>query len=821
MRACPHPTKQIHTMRHILVSPTCDYGFVPRSVFIRLLLSLLSLFLLSAAIFAQTSPAAAPVPPPDLRVELRSATAPNRFRLGEEIPLEVVISTTTPNRYLEPCALFREANFGSLQCPFFTRWTFSLAPADGWADYTKIFPGPMTFSGPSFAVPRRDLTAEPETFPYRLTDRFRFDRPGHYRLSLELTLGLDDETTQPGAVEHVAPHSVTVTRELDLEIVPADPSWQKQIVRDGEQAYSKPQPPVANSADFERYNQATRALCILGTPEAAAVLVEALAQNRQEARTCLERTRDIPAAIAELQRRLVDPTVAVNTTFFQTLVLLQNFVASQKAQLPLLSQAFMDADRDTLFASLPKKQPDAQIVSLATVLGTPVRANSGKSNGMDLAYDLPFTDSVIAAAAASFERLPVDLQRQLLQEAWPRIQSPLMLPVVRHLAEAGSGPALLRWQELDPNEANNFIRVEIARPQPRFSSYYLRLPDRSLPAQEQQLAANFINASAQSNDQLVHAATLLHRYATRNVLPTVLPVIDDKFLGWSCSIQLPLLAYIIKVAPDEAAPRIEKLLASSNRNQQCTSRTLTTLGAIASGPTLDKIALAEIDAATPNAPDAAHYLEQYGGSDSNYVSMDRTPPLKQKIWEQLKLAHERWVSTGGEKRMQANAGTPQDGELRELVGALTDAYEKAQAWVLTPEDEARLTALLGNETIAGLKCVFHCGGALGIGPGVGEFSIYSNANADWREVQDAREAMEYLHSPERLQYFINQYQCPGMNSLKQKMAQFPPGSTFVFAYNFSREDRAEIVEIANFLWEHGYKTKNIANWPFLPHDPQN
>ena len=298
-------------------------------------------------------------------------------------------------------------------------------------------------------------------------------------------------------------------------------------------------------------------------------------------------------------------------------------------------------------------------------------------------------------------------------------------------------------------------------------------------------------------------------------------MIDDKFLGWSCSIQVPLLAYIVKVAPDEAAPRIEKLLASPHRNQQCTSRTLTTLGALESGPTLDKIALAEIEAGTPNAPDAAHYLEQYGGSSANYVSEDRTPPLKQNIWEHLKLAHDRWVSTGGEKRMQANAGTPEDGALRELVGALTDAYEKAQAWVLTPGDEARLTALLGNETIAGLKCIFHCNGALGVGPGPAELSIYSNANADWHQVQDAREAMEYLDSPERLRYFINQYRCPTMNSLKQKMVQFPRGSTFVFAYNFSREDRAEIVEIANFLWDHGYKTKNIANWPFLPHDPQN
>ena len=49
---------------------------------------------------------------PGLQVPLRSATGSNRFQIGEVIRLEVILSSNTPNRYLEPSALFRESNFG-------------------------------------------------------------------------------------------------------------------------------------------------------------------------------------------------------------------------------------------------------------------------------------------------------------------------------------------------------------------------------------------------------------------------------------------------------------------------------------------------------------------------------------------------------------------------------------------------------------------------------------------------------------------------------------------------------------------------------------
>src|SRR5206468_7974036 len=99
----------------------------------------------------------------------------------------------------------------------------------------------------------------------------------------------------------------------------------------------------------------------------------------------------------------------------------------------------------------------------------------------------PFSTEVIAMTVANFDRLSDATQEALLDTEWDHVRSPLMLPVVRLKAEAGNGAALLRWLELDPAPATVFMREEVVRPVPRFSSLYLRLTEESLPAQEQQI----------------------------------------------------------------------------------------------------------------------------------------------------------------------------------------------------------------------------------------------------------------------------------------------------------------------------------------------
>jgi hypothetical protein len=118
---------------------------------------ILAIAVLSPPLLAQS--------PSGLQVQLRSATGSTRFQIGEVIPLEVVLSSSSPNRYREPCSLFRESNFGFPQCRFFSRWSFTISPDAGWVDLTKEFPsGPATYGGPMFEVPYRDCLSTRRSF---------------------------------------------------------------------------------------------------------------------------------------------------------------------------------------------------------------------------------------------------------------------------------------------------------------------------------------------------------------------------------------------------------------------------------------------------------------------------------------------------------------------------------------------------------------------------------------------------------------------------------------------------------------------------------
>jgi hypothetical protein len=748
--------------------------------------------------------------PSDLQVQLRSATGSNRFQIGEMIPLEVVLSSNAADRYLEPCAIFRESNFGFPQCRYFTRWSFSVAPDSGWVDLYKEFPtGPQTSGGPTFPVPSRDLSSKPVTFTYLLTHRFRFDTSGEYRVQLSISVALDDVVTRsatPSAPAFFA-NDFTLKPEIVLQITPASAEWQAETIRKGYEAYSSPSPRVIDppSPELLQYRQSTQAFCNLGTPDAARALAKLLSQNHPELRYelpgCLEHTVDAAPAIEEMRRLLVDPDVAVSTDFFSVLVTLLSRDDSKKNQLRTAVPEYVNTERDRLFAALSGKHGDAQVQSLLTVLANPSYSKGGTAP-YDVPFQQPFPPLVIAAVVANFERLPEQSQQWVLDQAWNLVRSPRMLPVVHRSAEAGDGQALLRWLELDPAAATAFIRQEIVRSVPRFSSFYLRLPDESLPGQEKQIATNFI---ALTNERdLAHGATLLHRYATREVLPTVLPFIDAQFPNWSCAVKEPVLAYLMKVSPEDAEPRVEQTVKGVGHGRWCTNTIFTELGFLEPSPVLERFAMAEIEANGPLARDATDYLRLYGSAAA-----------KPFVWKQFVRWHEQFVSSGAEKRLHQYPPVYEDYLLNALVNALAEAFTKAQAWVITPDEATSVQQVQGAPAVPS-NCTTNCGASLGLGPGPGSFAIYGGMNERWLRKPSP---MEFLNSSEGHYYLVGQYRCSDIRTLKQKLLQFPQGSSFEFVWGLDSRDRDYLVEISDFLWGHGYKVKNPQKWDFLRPDP--
>jgi hypothetical protein len=728
----------------------------------------------------------------DIRVQLHSATGSNRFQLGEMIPVEVLISSSTPNRYLEPCKMFWEGCFGYPQCRFATRWLFEMTPGTGWTDIG--WHGCSRMSGGSYEVKSSDLTNEPKKYPYMLTSRFRFDTPGNYTVRLSLTVGLDDDTNQfQTRRDHNAVHnSVSTTADLDLEILPAADAWKSTVLEQGIVAWTGKAPAYTKppSPDYLESQRKRDAFCNLGTPEAAIAFADLLSQGIDTGH-CLSINSNKESAKTEMHRLLVDSTVGVRAAFFAEYVRMREETEAKPSSRSAASPRVINEVREALFGSLPKKSPEALIVSLETLVRNPM-AGYWVMRGSP--YDLrqPFTSELIALVAADFDRLSPETQAVLLDREWEHVRSPLMLPVVRRKAEEGDGHALLRWQELEPAAATAFMRSELLRPAPRFSSLYIRLPDVSLRSQEQQIATRFVELS--SAQALIVQATLLHRYATPATLPTVLPFIDQHLAEWTCDVQVPVLAYLLKVSPNDAGTRLSQLLPAVRPPYCPRGEFLSDIGFMQASPVLDAIAQKQIEDDTGLADDAAMYLRRYGSA-----------AMKPMIWAQLSRWHKKYAESGAEFRVKEGKAKQEDYPLSNLDTRLRDAYVNAHGWTLSPDDLDHFSQLFGLEQAHELACTFSCGSQLSVGPGPGNYYVYGRVNDP---IYPPDNRIDYLMPTEPYQYQINQYGCRNLKSLEEKLLQFPAGSKFSFADTGSGQDAGDWASISLFLRRHGYLTGN-------------
>jgi hypothetical protein len=166
---------------------------------------------------------------------------------------------------------------------------------------------------------------------------------------------------------------------------------------------------------------------------------------------------------------------------------------------------------------------------------------------------------------------------------------------------------------------------------------------------------------------------------------------------------LPVLAYLLKVSPSEAASRVAQALHDKSSTRECTNSFLTDLGSLEPSPVLERLAIQQIEDGGPVAVDGANYLRRYG-----------SPATKMEIWQQLRRWHQQFVSSGAEKRVNSGTGSKIDVTLSDVIRALTEAFEDAQAWLLSPEEAKGMQTLLGAETVARLACKFHCGASFGV-----------------------------------------------------------------------------------------------------------
>jgi hypothetical protein len=581
-------------------------------------------------------------------------------------------------------------------------------------------------------------------------------------------------------------NSELTSNELQLTIVPAGKSWQESTLKKAVAALDAPKSANAKDISVEAKDRqaALKTLRYLGTVEATKELARRFrGEDSQADFICMlglvgSPYRDI--ALSEMQRLLSDPNHPVSSTFLYALnVLMRNPEQSREK-----SNEEEKRNREIIQSELLNAVSQKRGVALALTLNTVLEAG-----GFVDGKPKPVSNQIVSQIAAVFDQLPVEKQAQILESRWEMIKSPLFLPVLRKYAlqfkdfsvpnEVNaynslhlSGAALLRWYELEPDEARDVIIQEIMRPKPRYTARILGiLPDKTLPEVEQSLAENFAKqGDAYAAENL---ASLLHRYATDAVLPQVLPVVD-KYVGrWACATQAPILAYLLRVNPDIARPRIEAAVAARGAGYSACNRTLLVeLAALQQDPVLEEIAARSLDDEDPEvAGNAATFLGKYG-----------SPAAEEMLWRRLSLWNEKW--RGREREFRYVPGEDNSNVWHGNLGSnLILALATGKSWLA---DESRLRKL--RQLAVGQDMQQQVDGMIS-GWGEKSHSIFHFPIGDERHFR------------------VQQYDLNSLKALEEKLEQFPQDSSFIWSGSGSTaaEDEKMFNELAEFLTRRGMK----------------
>ena len=491
-------------------------------------------------------------------------------------------------------------------------------------------------------------------------------------------------------------------------------------------------------------------LRLLGTPEAIRDLAHRLRPyefGNAEYRCALGLISAPEPALAResLGRALVDPDHPIDREFLNVLQVLDG--DSKEHAYGQRQQVLQE-----LVAALPKKRGVALAISLTTAVNE-------AWNGVPLAAST--TEALVRQLIARFDQLPPRQQSELLGDRWNKIGGPALLPILRRYATAfddhldrnsPTGQAAIRvsmsalqhWYELDPVGARPAILNEITRPHPRYDARVLGLlPDKTLPEIDSTLAEHL--TASDGMPQSGHLASLIARYATDAILPTVLATLDPPLGRWACDVQTPLLAYVLRVRSSLAQPRIERALAARGRGfSGCYRALLLDIAVIHYDPLLESLAVRGLD--DPDArvrSTSATLLGRFGSPAAESVLLDH---------------YKSWSETRVGRGIALNPTLAAPPAIREEAGVgftLLQALTTGQSWLT---DGSQLRSLLATTEAVSLR---------------------TRLESEVR-IWDHPPLVISATSPGSLSFVANvaQYELGSVEALEDKLAQFPAGTRF-------------------------------------------
>jgi hypothetical protein len=713
-------------------------------------------------------------------VQLIISSKSAQFYAGEIIPLDLVFSSSVPQRYeINNASYDRSGRMGYEQ--------FIVEPKDATRDPLYLYFNSIALFMGGGLSSSDFLTASPKIIHLNLNEWISFDRPGTYRISV-VSHRVGDSIVTDEAVGNTVE---VKSNWIEIKIVAADPAWQAAELANVRQVLDHSPPSEPNVPNQPREVAIAR-LRYLGTEPAALEMARRLrGDDGNSDAACMFGLIASPhrdAGLAEMNRLFGNSDFPISQTFLMTMAILPLDPTATPESLRAKMETNTKALEERLMSVLPQKRGKAAATSLETVL-----SDSRMKASDDVRKQL------IPQLIAAFNSLSVDQQGSWLQYRWDAIKDPQWLPTLRaitlrykdyperHEMNAyqsliTSGAPLKRWYELDPDAARDTVIKEITRPEPRYGADVLGLlPDKTLPEVEDQLAQHFLATDDYEIEGKI--ASLLFRYADSDAWPEVAGKVTENVGTWACESQDTMLAYVLRVDPQMARPLLERAIAARGPQDNGCRRTLfTDVGALRTDPILEELAIKSLTDPDPEvARDAASYLGRHGSTAA-----------EQPLWNRYEAWSSQWRGREQEFRFTYAARNP-NAEQEGIGERLADALASGLGWL---SDETKLRHIA----------------ELGIGP-----NIPQNIDRDlqsWSERSRAIACMPTGVPSSPTEFTLAQYNLHSVEDLKTKLGQFPAGSKFLwssFEPNTSSECDKAFADASEFATRSGLRLQRVPN----------
>ncbi len=248
----------------------------------------------------------------DLKLTVRGRGNQSTFQIGEVIPLELLFTSSTPDKYRLDTRIGDRSGRQNME-------SFEIEPMSGWNDPLSLyFRSYGAFIGGGLGG-EKTLSAEPAVVEIEMNEWVRFKNPGQYRIVVK-SKRVSKLEPAPG----VRGEAGIASNELLLTIVPAKEEWQLRTLQQALAVLNAPAPTGSYPSQRDsrdRRQQAVKALRYLGTAQAAREMARRFNDRdwTYEYRLGLIASPAREVGLDEMRALLVDPDFPVTSLFLSTM----------------------------------------------------------------------------------------------------------------------------------------------------------------------------------------------------------------------------------------------------------------------------------------------------------------------------------------------------------------------------------------------------------------------------------------------------------------------------------------------------------------------